>query len=92
MAEGVFLCSIRLLTLQYLNSYSLEEVKLKSVTPRIISLSGAGSVQTCLVLGLSFAQINLSIRAFLVLPAIALRHLYFSCPGESSSNIHTCKF
>lgn len=61
MAEGRFLCSIRLLT--FLNSYSLEEVKLKSVTPRIISVSGADSVQTCLVLGLSFVQINLSIRA-----------------------------
>lgn len=36
--------------------------KTKSMTPRIISVSGAASVQTCLVLGLPFAQINLSIR------------------------------
>lgn len=36
--------------------------KTKSVTPRIISVSGADSVQMCLVLGLSFAQINLSVR------------------------------
>lgn len=36
--------------------------KTKRISPRIISVSGAGSVQTCLLLGLPFAQINLSIR------------------------------
>lgn len=30
VAEGVFLCIIGLLTLQYLNSYSFEEIKLKA--------------------------------------------------------------
>lgn len=50
---------IGLLTLQYLNSYYLEEIKLKAWLPDSVCTD---SVQTSLVLGLPFAQINLSIR------------------------------
>lgn len=57
VAEGVFLCNITVPKFLF-----FRRDKTKSMTPRIISVSGADSVQTCLVLGLPCAQINLSIR------------------------------
>lgn len=66
--------------------------KTKSMTPRIISVSGADSVQTCLVLGLPFAQINLSIRDLFCASSHSRQASLFFPPCESSSDIHTCKF
>lgn len=65
--------------------------KIKIVTPRIASVSGADTAWICLVLRL-FAQIDGVLWTILSLPAIAFRHPYFSCPGESSFNIHRYKF
>lgn len=55
-------------------------------------VSGADIVQICLVLRLICAQINCLLGTLLSLPAVAFRHPYFSCPGDSSYRVHGCKF
>lgn len=64
----------------------------KFVTARTVSVSGADSAQICLGLRLLFAQINRVLGTFLSLPAVAFRHPYFSCPGESSTTYADVNF